>query len=229
MPDLNKLQNLLGLKLQDEKLLELALTHKSYAAENGQGRLGHNERLEFLGDAVLELVVSQHLYNKFPAEPEGRLTHWRSVLVNTQSLAQVARQIRLDKFLRLSRGEARSQGAQKDSILAGALEALIGAIYLDQGFKAAERFIAKHLLTKLPRMLAIEPAHNPKGFFQEKAQEITGITPVYQVLSESGPDHAKEFRVGLYLGEEKVAEGKGKSKQEAETDAARRALKEKGW
>ncbi len=225
----DSLQRQLGIEFNDKSLLELALTHKSYASEHNLGSLDHNERLEFLGDAVLELVVSEELFVHFPEEPEGHLTHWRSVLVNTQSLAQAARELDLTSFLRLSRGESSSQGAQKDSILAGAFEAVMGAIYRDQGLGSVQEIVDRILLPKIPDILEISPQHNPKGYFQEQAQEATGITPEYKVLSERGPDHNKEFEVGVYIGEEQVAKGVGSSKQEAETSAAQNALEAKGW
>jgi ribonuclease-3 len=227
--DLSELQKILKVVFKELGFLELALTHKSFAQELGLAGLAHNERLEFLGDAVLELIISRHLYENFPKAPEGTLTHWRSVLVNTKSLAHSARQLQLDKFIRLSRGERDSKGAEKESILAGVFEAVLGAVYLDQGWEAAQKLVARVLLKQLPESLEVKPQHNPKGYFQEKAQGILNITPCYKVLEESGPDHAKEFRVGVYLDDSLIAEGKGASKQEAESRAAEAALKIKGW
>ncbi|MBI3626458.1 ribonuclease III, partial [Candidatus Uhrbacteria bacterium] len=190
--------------------------------------LSHNERLEFLGDAVLELVVTEHLYNKYP-NPEGELTNWRASLVNAKMLSTLANDLGVEEYLYLSRGESKDLGKARQYILANAFEAIIGSIYLDRGMKVAQKFINKQLLTKLPYILEHKLYMDPKSKFQEIAQEKIGVTPTYRVLHESGPDHAKQFAVGVYLGHEKVAEGAGASKQEAQVVAAEQGLKQKGW
>ena len=224
-----KLEALLGVNFKTPKLLELSLIHASYAAESPQNGLGHNERLEFLGDAVLELVVSEFLYDQFPGEPEGILTNWRSILVNAVQLAKVAKDLQLNEFIQLSRGEAKAEGALKESILANTFEAVVGALYLDQGYKAAKQFIGRVLLAQLDQILITAHEYNPKGYFQEEAQRRLGITPTYEVLEESGPDHTKHFVIGAYLNTELVAKGEGASKQQAQQDAAKQAILAKKW
>jgi len=224
-----KLEALLGVNFKTPKLLELSLIHASYAAESPQNGLGHNERLEFLGDAVLELVVSEFLYDQFPGEPEGILTNWRSILVNAVQLAKVAKDLQLNEFIQLSRGEAKAEGALKESILANTFEAVVGALYLDQGYKAAKQFIGRVLLAQLDQILITAHEYNPKGYFQEEAQRRLGITPTYEVLEESGPDHTKHFVIGAYLNTQLVAKGEGPSKQQAQQDAAKQAILAKKW
>ena len=224
-----KLETLLGVNFKTPKLLELSLIHASYAAESPQNGLGHNERLEFLGDAVLELVVSEFLYDQFPGEPEGILTNWRSILVNAVQLAKVAKDLQLNEFIQLSRGEAKAEGALKESILANTFEAVVGALYLDQGYKAAKQFISRVLLAQLDQILITAHEYNPKGYFQEEAQRRLGITPTYEVLEESGPDHTKHFVIGAYLNTQLVAKGEGASKQQAQQDAAKQAILAKKW
>lgn len=227
--DLGTLQQQLGGTFRNVDLLRQALVHRSYLNENPGFPLGHNERLEFLGDAVLELVVTQHLYQHYP-NTEGELTNWRAALVNAKMLTQVAQRIPLEPYLYLSRGEsADAKGKARQYILANAFEAVVGAIYLDRGYDAAKEFLERCLLTELPRILEQHLYLDPKSRFQEAAQERLSITPTYQVLSERGPDHAKHFTVGLYLGEELVAEGEGSSKREAQEAAAAAGLKAKGW
>ncbi len=228
-PDLAALEATLGFSFQDQNLLRQALVHRSYLNEHRDFPLGHNERLEFLGDAVLELIVTRYLFDHYN-NPEGELTNWRAALVNAISCAQFSREINLEPFLLLSRGELHdTNGKARSYILANAFEALIGAIYLDQGFNRArefvERFVVKHLPTILEKKLYLDP----KSRFQEVSQEHLSLTPAYRVLDESGPDHAKSFRIGVYLGDELVAEGKGSSKQEAQVDAATNALAQKHW
>ena len=228
-----KIENLeksLGVKFKKADLLKEAMVHRSYINEHPSFKLGHNERLEFLGDAVLELVVTEYLYLKYN-NPEGELTNWRAALVNAKILAETAEDFNLYNYLYLSRGEAKDTNPKaRNYILANAFEALIGAIYLDQGWEKARDFISEILLKKLPHILKNKLYLDAKSNFQELAQEKVGITPTYQVLSESGPDHAKKFVVGVYLNDELVAEGKGTSKQEAQVEAAKNALEmKKDW
>lgn len=228
--ELSKLQKRLGVSFQDEKLLRQALVHRSYLNEHPEFTSGHNERLEFLGDAVLEIVVTEFLYINFPQTPEGDLTNWRASLVNARMLYEIAREIGLEEGLYLSKGEARDKNKKsRQFILANAVEAVIGAIYLDQGLEPAKRFILENVVTKLDDILRNRTYLDPKSLFQEKAQEQRGITPHYEILDETGPDHAKVFTVGLYIEEEQVAVGKGSSKQEAQVDAAAQGLKKMGW
>lgn len=228
MKDLSPLEEILGVVFKDKNLLQQALTHRSYINENPKFHLDHNERLEFLGDAVLELVVTERLYQNYK-NPEGELTSWRAALVNSKMLAQIAQDIGINNFLLLSKGEAKDTGRARQYILANTIEALIGAIHLDQGYAAAAKFIQAHILTKLPEILKGELYKDPKSRFQEEAQERVSITPTYEVLDEWGPDHAKRFVVGIFLGEELVAKGEGSSKQEAQERAAEKALEAKGW
>lgn len=223
---LKKLEKSLNLEFTNKDLLKKALCHRSYLNENNF-HLNHNERLEFLGDAVLELIVTEYLFNHYPEKPEGDLTDWRAALVNTKMLAEVAEELDLFQYLLLSKGERDKQGRSKQYILADAFEALIGAIYLDQGRAATKKFIEDCLLTKLSKIISLELFKDPKSELQEIAQEAVSITPEYKVLNESGPDHNKEFEIGVFLEEEKIAKGKGSSKQEAEEQAAQKALKKK--
>lgn len=203
-----------------------ALTHRSAVRESR--KLGHNERVEFLGDAVLELVVTEYLF-QFEDKSEGEMTNWRSALVKGEHLAQVAIDLKLGEYLYMSKGEEASGGREKTSTLANALEALIGAIYLDQGFEAARTFCNEYIITRLKQLMAQGKDRDEKSLFQEKAQESAGITPHYEVMEEEGPDHDKIFTCGVYLGEELVAKGTGNSKQKAEQAAAKAALKMKKW
>ena len=229
MKELSTLEDILGVKFLNPDLLKQALVHRSYLNENPGFALAHNERLEFLGDAVLELVVTEYLYLNYP-NPEGELTNWRAALVNARTLADIAQNLNLGEYLYLSRGEAKdSSGKARQYILANALESLIGAIYLDLGMDAAKEFITKNILSRLSNVLTNHLYLDPTSKFQEIAQEKVGVTPHYLVLDEAGPDHAKIFRVGLYLGDEMVAEGQGSSKQEAQVDAAEKALILKKW
>ena len=230
MKDLSRLEKTLGLSFQNKDLLKQSLVHRSYLNEHPGFALGHNERLEFLGDAVLELAVTKHLYAEFPDESEGVLTNWRASLVKSERLAEMADELKLNDFLYLSRGESKDTNSKaRRYILANAFESVIGALYLDQGFEAAERMLQQFLLPKLKHILQNHLYLDPKSLFQEKSQEIEGITPHYKVLSEDGPDHAKQFVFGVYLKDVCVASGTGASKQEAEESAARAALKVKEW
>ncbi len=206
-----------------------ALVHRSYLNENHDFPLDHNERLEFLGDAVLELVVTEHLYENYD-EPEGELTNWRAAVVNGQNLANIGESLDIENYLYLSRGERKDRNSKaRRYILANTMEAIIGAIYIDSGWDEAKKFVHNHVLSTLPEILEKKLYIDPKSRFQESAQAETSITPSYKVLEETGPDHNKVFRVGAYLGKELVAEGKGTSKQEAQIAAAANALEAKGW
>jgi len=229
MKDFPELEQNLHIVFKNKDLLQQAFVHRSYLNENPDFHLFHNERLEFLGDAVLELVVTEHLYNKYPDKPEGELTTWRAALVNAKMLSSIAKEIDFNDLLLLSKGESRETGKARDYILANTMESFIGALYLDRGLKIAAKFITTYILGKLPHILESKLFEDAKSRFQEIAQEKRGITPSYTVLSEWGPDHAKHFRMGVFLGKELVAEGEGFSKQEAEQDAARNGLERKKW
>ena len=229
MPDFSKFETRIGHRFNDARLLETAFTHRSYLNENRDAAREHNERLEFLGDAVLELVVTEFLFAKYPDKPEGDLTAYRAALVNTQSIGDAAMKLGMNDFLLLSRGESRDTGRARQIILANAFEALIGALYLDQGYVAARDFIAKQLFHKTDDVVARRLWQDAKSRFQELSQEKLGVTPSYQLLDQSGPDHDKTFVVGAFVGTEKIATGEGRSKQEAEQAAAEKALTAKGW
>jgi ribonuclease III len=230
MKNFSQLEEIVDIKFNNINYLKQAVVHRSYLNEHPEFELNHNERLEFLGDAVLEIVVTEFLFKNYPDTPEGDLTNWRASLVNSKMLALVADEIKLEKYLYLSKGEAKDKNSKaRQYILANAVEALIGGIYLDQGIEAATKFVTAKMLSKLDDILANKLYLDPKSKFQEKAQEIHKVTPHYRVLSEAGPDHAKIFEVGLYLGDEQVAIGKGASKQEAQVDAAQKGIDEKGW
>jgi ribonuclease III len=215
----------IGLTFKNLELLEEALTHRSFLNENKSAK-SHNERIEFLGEAVLELAF---LFDKFPSKPEGDLTAYRAALVNTFSLCDIAEELGMNDMLLLSKGEKRDTGRARQIILADAFEALLGAIYLDQGYDAAEAFVAKHLYPKIDGVLANKSYQDAKSRFQEIAQDEEGVTPRYKTISEEGPDHARTFTVGVFLNEKEVARGEGKSKQEAEQAAAKNGLEKKGW
>ncbi|HUT22511.1 MAG TPA: ribonuclease III [Candidatus Bipolaricaulota bacterium] len=226
--DFSKLEKKINVTFENKKLLAQALVHRSYLNEHPSFELNHNERLEFLGDAVLELIVTEYLYNNYD-NPEGDLTNWRASLVNSKMLAKLAKDTDLDDFLYLSRGESKDTGKARQYILANAFEAVIGSIYLDQGWDAAKNFICEHLLPELPYILKHKLYMDPKSKLQESSQEKEGVTPTYKVLEESGPDHAKKFVIGVFLGKTLVAKGGGSSKQEAQEDAATKAIKKKKW
>lgn len=225
MADAQELQSKLGINFTNPTLLERAFIHRSYLNEHPKLGLEHNERLEFLGDAVLELVVTDYLYRNYP-NPEGDLTNWRSALVKTESLSDVAEKLELGQYLKLSRGEAKGNERSRALITANCVEALIGAIYLDQGYEAAQQFITGHIVSKLTNILKNGTWVDPKSKFQEIAQEREGMTPVYKVLEESGPDHDKVFVLGVYVGSRLCGQGSGSSKQAAQQVAAANALKE---
>jgi ribonuclease III len=227
--DFSDLEQTLGVTFQNKDTLRQALVHRSYLNEHPDFPLGHNERLEFLGDAVLELVVTENLYENYE-NPEGELTNWRAALVNSEMLAKLCHELAAEPYLHMSKGEAKdSESKARKYILANAFEAIIGAIYLDGGWDAAKVFITDRVLSELPAILKDESYIDPKSRFQEASQEHLGITPSYKVMSETGPDHAKEFEVGVFLGKEKVAIGKGTSKHEAQVSAAQAAIELKGW
>ncbi len=213
----------------DIALLEQALTHRSYLNEDRSYKNGHNERLEFLGDAVLELVVTDYLYHNYD-NPEGELTRWRASLVNTDMLARVAKELGVNDILRMSKGEAQDTNSRaRHHILANTIEAIIGAIYLDQGYAAARSFILKKIVIHLEEVLTKKLYRDPKSYFQEQAQKHKNITPHYDVLETTGPDHDKSFVVGAYIGEELIAKGTGRSKQDAQRAAAQAALDAMQW
>ena len=224
----SELESKIGFEFKNKDLLLTALTHRSYLNENLNWRLDHNERMEFLGDAVLELVVTEHLYKNYP-NPEGEMTNWRAALVNANILSKITAEFNLNDYIMLSRGEARDTGRARQYILANAMESLIGAIYLDQGYEACGKFISKFILKELPAIIENHLYRDAKSLFQEMAQDKAGITPTYEVLEQWGPDHAKNFRVGVFLEKELAGQGQGPSKQEAQQKAAEDALAKKGW
>ncbi|MDD3663188.1 MAG: ribonuclease III [Candidatus Pacebacteria bacterium] len=218
-----------GIIFNDKKLLEQAFIHRSYINENGGTKLSHNARLEFLGDAVLELVVTDYLYKKYPNNNEGELTAYRSALVNAVIIGEVAQELEMNTCLLLSKGESKDVGKARNYILANTYEAYVGAVYLDQGYEKARDFIIKSLISKLDVIVAKKLWRDPKSLVQEKSQEYLNITPSYKVINETGPDHDKNFVVGIFFGEEQISLGKGHSKQEAEQAAAQTALEIKEW
>lgn len=229
MKDFRKLEERLKLRFRNRDLLTQAFVHRSYLNENPTFSVGHNERLEFLGDAVLELVVTEYLYQHY-GNPEGELTNWRSSLVNAKMLGAIAADLGFDDYLLLSRGETRDANSKaRQTILANTLEAFIGALYLDQGYPAVKAFVGQTLLPNLPAILREQLYRDPKSRLQEESQERLNVTPSYRVLDETGPDHAKRFTVAVYFNDERVAVGTGSSKQEAQLAAAEAALAAKGW
>jgi ribonuclease-3 len=226
---LEKLQTLIGVEFKDTVHLLTAVTHRSYLNEHREATQPHNERYEFLGDAVLELVVTDFLFHKYLEKPEGELTALRAALVNTLSLADAASRMDINEYLLLSKGEERDTGRARQYILANTFESIIGAIYLDQGYDAARDFVARNLFEKTDTIVADKLWQDAKSKFQELAQEHASITPNYETLTQTGPDHDRVFTVGVYLGGEKIAEGKGRSKQEAEQSAAEAGIAAKGW
>lgn len=227
--DLTRLQEIINVQFKDQALLLTAVTHRSYLNENRDATQEHNERFEFLGDAVLELVVTDFLFKKYPDKAEGELTAVRAALVNTNTLSDASTKLGVNDFLLLSKGEAKDTGRARQYILANAFEAIVGAIYLDQGYEAARDFIDAQLFERTDDIVEGRLWQDAKSRFQEKAQEFKSVTPVYKTLNEVGPDHDRTFTIGVYLGDELVAEGDGRSKQEAEQAAAERALEAKEW
>lgn len=227
--DFGDFEKKIGVDFENKELLKQAFVHRSYINENRNSGLEHNERLEFLGDAVLELVITDYLFRNYKKESEGVMTSYRSALVNADTCSDIATKLSVNDFLLLSKGESKDTGKARQYILANALEAIIGAVYLDRGYDVAKDFVEKNF-TPLIKKIMDEGLHiDAKSLFQEKAQDIDGITPTYRTVKESGPDHDKVFTVGLYLGKEEVSVGEGRSKQDAEQDAARKALQKRGW
>jgi len=221
--DITKLENDLGFSFQNQSILKEAMVHRSYINEHHDCDTDHNERLEFLGDAVLELVVTDYLFHHYK-NPEGELTNWRAALVRGTTLKEVADKLKLGEYLFLSKGEELSGGRERELILANVVEALIGAIYEDQGYEQAKEFIYQEIVVKLPYILESKSYLDAKSRFQELAQEKIGITPTYKLVSESGPDHAKQFLMAALIGEQEYGRGHGSSKQLAEQEAAHDAL-----
>ena len=229
MIDFSKFEKKTKIIFNDKKLLEQAFIHRSYINENTGLKLSHNERLEFLGDAVLELITTDYLYNKYRDHDEGDLTAFRSALVNAVIIGEIALELGMNDFLLLSKGEAKDVGKARNYILANTYEAYVGAVYLDRGYDVAKDFIAKTLFGKIDGIVARKSWRDSKSLVQEKSQEYLSVTPSYKVLNEIGPDHDKHFTIGIFFGNELIAEGKGKSKQEAEQAAAHKALEIKEW
>jgi len=224
MKNIEELEKIIGVKFNDKALLERAFIHRSYINEHSKLKLEQNERLEFLGDAVLELAVTRYLYLNF-YNSEGDLTNWRSALVKTESLAEISARLGLGKFLMLSKGEDKGGGRTRKTLLANVFEALLGAIYLDLGYDEAEKFVHAQVITSLEDILKSKSYLDPKSNFQEKAQDRQGQTPSYKVLKETGPDHNKQFVIGVYVGKKMYGRGEGPSKQAAQQSAAADALK----
>lgn len=222
---LDKLEAILAIKFKNKQLLLDAVTHRSFLNESTD-KIGSNERLEFLGDAVLELLVSDYLYNRFPDFPEGKLTNLRSAIVNTKTLAEIAKKLKFGDFLRLSRGEEAGGGRINSSLLADVFEAVLGAVYLDCGIGEAKKLLDTYLYPATQEVLKQGIYNDFKSLLQEKAQERFRITPTYAVTKEEGPDHKKTFYSAVKIGNKKLGDGKGKSKQEAEQDAARAGLEQ---
>ncbi len=218
-----------SLNFKNKDLLKQAFVHRSYINENSVVGLQHNERLEFLGDAVLELVTTEELFRKYPDKSEGELTAIRAAMVNTYSISEAATRLGMNDYLLLSKGETKDTGKAREYILANTFEAIIGAIYLDKGYDASEKFIEDSLFIKIEEIVSKKLWRDAKSLVQERSQEIFGVTPKYEVLEESGPDHDKNFTIGIYFGPTLIGKGAGKSKQEAEQVAAKAALKAKNW
>lgn len=223
MNNIAEFENKMGYKFKDPKLLDIVFTHRSYLNEHKGASLEHNERLEFLGDAVLELIVTEYLYKNYQ-DPEGVLTSWRSAIVRGTSLSDTANKIDIEQYIKMSHGELKSTGKSRAVILANAVEAYIGALYLDGGYDVAKEFVVKYFVEDIDEIVKGGASKDPKSLLQEKLQEKEGITPLYKVVSESGPDHDKQFISGVWVGNMKLADGKGASKQSAEQQAAQNAL-----
>lgn len=227
--EITRLEKKLGVTFNDKAIVLSAITHRSYLNEHREATHDHNERLEFLGDAVLELVVTDFLFHKYPEKPEGELTAIRAALVNTISLAESSALVGLNDFLLMSKGESKDTGRARQYILANTFEAIIGALYVDLGYDTAKEFIATHLFPKTEQIVEKRLWQDAKSRFQELAQEAVSVTPTYELIEQAGPDHDRVFTIGVFLKREKIAEGQGKSKQEAEQVAAEKALANKGW
>lgn len=229
MKNFSEIEQQLNITFTNKDLLMQAFLHRSYLNEHAGLGMAHNERLEFLGDAVLELVVTDYLYTTYTNKPEGELTAYRAALVNTNTISDAAKKLGFENYLLLSKGESKDTGKARAYILANTFEAFIGSLYLDQGYDAAQKFIASTLFPELENIIRHGLWRDAKSYVQEKSQEVEGVTPSYKVLHDTGPDHDKIFTVGIYFKDRKIAEGKGSSKQEAETAAARNALIAQGW
>lgn len=227
--NLTKLEDVIGVTFADKTMLLSAITHRSYLNEHREADWDHNERLEFLGDAVLELVITDFLFKKYTDKPEGELTAVRAALVNTVSLAAASEKLGFNDYLLMSKGEAKDVGRARQYILANTFESIIGAMYMDQGYDVAKVFIGEQLFAKTEEIVEKRLWQDPKSRFQELAQEQASVTPTYETLSQEGPDHDRVFTIGAFLRKELVAEGKGRSKQEAEQEAAEKAIAAKGW
>ena len=228
--DFHKFEQIINVQFKNIDLLKQALTHRSFLNEHSEWvNIGHNEKLEFLGDAVVELIVTEYLYKKYPQLQEGELTSLRAALINSNALFKAAEQLGIRDYLLVSKGEQKELKKHCPYFLANAVESIIGAIYLDQGYEEAAKFIHEYLLKKSDQVLETKSFRDAKSVFQEKSQEILSLTPVYKLLETWGPDHEKQFKVGVYLKDKLIAKGKGYSKQEAETQAAQKALKIKEW
>ena len=227
--NLTELEERLGVVFSNKNLLQQALTHRSYCNEDRQWIFGHNERLEFLGDAILELVVSEFLFRKYPNKSEGDLTSYRAALVNARANVATSQILGLDEYVRLSRGEAKNSGRARDIILADAFEAIIGATYLDRGLVVVEQMITRLVLSKANTIISGDLKKNTKTRLQENSQRLIEITPIYKVLKETGPDHNKEFVAGVFFNQDLIAQGTGPTKKLAEEQAAQAALVLKGW
>ena len=214
----------LGYDFDNIDLLVTALTHRSYLNEHKKSANEHNERLEFLGDAVLELITTDFLFSNYD-KPEGILTAWRSALVRTESIGAAGERLGYEKLIRMSRGEKQGSARARQQILANAFEATTGAIYLDKGYEAAKKYITDNILSTLPQILEEESWRDPKSYLQEISQARDGFTPIYKVLNEDGPDHDKIFTLGVFVGDKKMGEGEGPSKQIAQQEAAREAIR----
>lgn len=229
MIDFTLFEEKTGIKFKNKELLKQAFVHRSYLNENVGLNIDHNERLEFLGDAVLELVVTDFLYKKYEDKNEGDLTAYRSALVNANIISEIASNLGMNEFLLLSKGEKKDTGKARQYILANTYESYVGAVYLDLGYDIARNFITETLLPQTDRIVNNNLWRDAKSLVQEKAQEYFAQTPAYKVIKESGPDHDKKFNIGIYFGDELVATGEGKSKQEAEQQAAKNALVKNKW
>jgi ribonuclease-3 len=227
--DFEKIEKKLGFHFNNSELLKQAFTHRSYLNENRKSGVEHNERLEFLGDAVLELVVTEYLYKLYPNKNEGDLTALRSALVNTVSISDVAHGLGFNEFLLLSRGEAKDTGRARQYILANTFESVVGAMFLDLGYEAAQTFINANLIPTLGNIIEKGTWMDAKSKLQEIVQDKVGVTPRYETVKEAGPDHDKTFTIAVFFGEDKKAEGSGKSKQEAEQEAAKKIMLENKW
>jgi len=229
MKDFSKFEKKIEVNFKNKNLLIQAFTHRSYLNENPSLKLEHNERLEFLGDAVLELATTEYLYKKYPDKNEGEMTSLRAALVNAIILSSVAKDMAMEDFLLLSKGEKKDTGKARQYILANTFEALIGSIYIDQNYEVCLGFLEKFLFPHLQEIIDKKLWIDAKSLLQERAQEVVGVTPIYKLIKDWGPDHAKNFVVGVYFNDELISEGQGNSKQEAEQNSAREALKAKNW